>query len=192
MKMESTLVFESKVSRGVQAALTVFLSSVLIALCSKISIPLFFTPVPITLQNSLILFLAVCLGSKKGASAALGLLLQTAMGFSVLSSGAVGLMAFAGPTGGYLFGYVAAAFLTGFLAERSSEKSASQAFLAMAAGNLLMYALGAGYLATFVGWKSAFWLGVAPFFFSDLFKLMIAAKALQRFGWNRLQSIHRM
>lgn len=182
--MENTLVFESKKARGMQAALVVVLSSVLIALCSKISIPLFFTPVPLTIQNSLILFLAVCLGSKKGASAAFGLLLQTAMGFSVLSSGAFGLAAFAGPTGGYLVGYFAAAFLTGLLAERSSQKTASQAFLAMAAGNLLIYVLGASYLATFVGWKSAFWLGIAPFFFSDLFKLLLAAKALQRFGWK--------
>jgi biotin transport system substrate-specific component len=185
MNVVNTLVFGSKYVRGLQTAMTVLLCSLLVALCSKISIPLFFTPVPLTIQNSLILFLAILLGSKKGLSSVFCLLAQTAMGYSVLSSGAFGLAAFVGPTGGYLMGYLAAAFFTGCLAERASQKSASQAFLFMAAGNLLIYLLGAGYLATFVGLKPAFWLGIVPFFLGDLFKLLIAAKALQWLGWNK-------
>lgn len=185
MNAVNTLVLESKQVCLLRNGVTVILCSLLMALCSKISIPLFFTPVPLTIQNSLILFLAVLLGSKKGFFSVAGLLAQTAMGYSVLSSGAIGLASFAGPTGGYLVGYLVAAFLTGLLAERSTQKSAIHAFLFMAAGNLLIYLLGALHLATFVGYSSAFWLGIAPFFLSDLFKLLLAAKALQSLGWNK-------
>ncbi len=185
MNVVNTLVLESKQAKLLRNGALVILCSLLIALCSKISIPLFFTPVPLTIQNSLILFFAVLLGSKKGSSSVACLLAQTAMGYSVLSSGAIGLASFAGPTGGYLLGYLAAAFLTGLLAERCQKKTATHAFLFMAAGNLLIYVLGALHLSTFVGYTSAFWLGVAPFLLSDLFKLLLAAKALQLLGWNK-------
>ncbi len=185
MNAVNTLILESKQARLFRNGVIVLLSSLLIALCSKISIPLFFTPIPLTIQNSLILFLAVLLGSKKGFSSVACLLAQTAMGYSVLSSGAFGLASFVGPTGGYLIGYLASAFLTGLLAERSSQKSTTRAFLCMAAGNLFIYLLGALHLSTFVGFSSALWLGVAPFLLTDLFKLLIAAKALQLFGWNK-------
>lgn len=179
MAVVQAISIENKGVRLFKEGLTVILGSVLLALCSKISIPLFFTPVPITIQNTLILFLAALLGPRKGGAIALGLLAQTAMGFSVLSSGAAGLASFVGPTGGYLVGYLVSALLTGWLRDRL-PKSPMAAFWAMAAGNLAVYVLGAGFLSTIVGLRQAFWLGVAPFMIGDLFKLLAATKILQQ------------
>jgi len=110
------------------------------------------------------------------------LLAQAAWGLPVLSSGAIGLASFVGPTGGYLFGYLAAGFVTGFLMETASQKTAKRAFFAMAAGNLAMYVLGAGFLSLTIGFKSALLLGVAPFVLGDFCKLILSVKALQWLG----------
>lgn len=163
------------------ASIALFLS-VLIGLCSKIAIPLFFTPVPLTIQPALILLFSALIGSKRGFSMVACLLAQVAMGLPVLSSGAIGLASFVGPTGGYLFGYLAAGYVTGFLMETAPEKTARRAFGAMAVGNLIMYVLGAGFLSLTIGLKSALLLGVAPFVLGDLCKLILSVKALQWLG----------
>lgn len=111
--------------------------------------------------------------------------MQSALGFPVLSSGAIGLAGFFGPTGGYLMGYLAASFVTGYLIERMGKKTWLTASLAMAVGNGIIYLLGFSYLSTFVGIKSAFLLGIAPFIFGDLVKFFIVLKALQLSGWNK-------
>lgn len=171
--------FEKKVSLW-KETFVVIGASFLISLCSKISIPLFFTPVPITIQPSLILLFSALLGSKRAVAMMSSFLAQVVIGFPVLSSGAIGIAAFFGPTGGYIFGYLAAAFVTGFLMERSKEKTARAAFLAMGAGNLVIYLLGAAFLSLMVGIQSAFWLGVAPFVLSDLFKLLVSVKVFEK------------
>ncbi|MDP1608193.1 MAG: biotin transporter BioY [Chlamydiales bacterium] len=185
MSIARTLaVVESKEQSLLKDVSLVILSSLLLALSSKVSIPLFFTPVPITIQNSLILLLAVLLGPRKGGAVVASLLAQTVMGFSVLSSGAVGLASFVGPTGGYLVGYLASAVLTGWLMERVFQRTVVHAFCAMLMGNVLVYLLGAGFLSTIIGVKAAFWLGVAPFILGDLWKLLATAKLLQYLGWK--------
>jgi len=97
----------------------------------------------------------------------------------VFAGGKAGILCLAGPTGGYLVGYVAAAFLTGYLVERMKEKSSARVLLAMAAGNGLIYLTGISWLSTFVGWTSAFMLGVVPFIVGDMVKLFIAIKAMK-------------
>ena len=185
MTVATTQALQSGSSRLLKEGLLVLFCSLLLGLCSKISIPLFFTPVPISVQNFCILFLSLFLGSRKCFAAVFCLLAQAALGFPVLSSGAIGLAGFFGPTGGYLMGYLAASFVTGYMIERMGKKTWLTASLAMAVGNGIIYLLGFSYLSTFVGIKSAFLLGIAPFLLGDLVKFFVVLKALQLSGWNK-------
>ena len=160
-------------------ALTVFGASVLISLCAYISLPLPFTPVPLTVQCHVILLLAAMLGSKRGVLATLAFLVQGTIGLPVFAGGKGGLLCLAGPTGGYLLGYVVAAYLTGYLVENMKQKTAVKAFFAMAAGNALIYLFGVAGLSTFIGWSSAFILGVLPFIIGDFLKALIATRIMK-------------
>lgn len=170
MSFTKTRSFEQPILREL---LLVVGASFLISLSAKVLIPLWFTPVPIATQNSVVLLLALLLGPTRAAAATFLFLVQGAFGLPVFTTGG-GLTSLLGPTGGYLIGYLIASYVTGALAER--KRTAIQAFLAMMAGNLVIYLCGASYLATFVGFTKALTLGVAPFLLGDLVKTCVAVK----------------
>jgi biotin transporter BioY len=91
-----------------------------------------------------------------------------------------------GPTGGYLVGFVAAAFITGVLAERGWDRKVITTALAMLFGNVIIYAFGLPWLARFVGIEKVLGLGLYPFIPGDLIKLVMAAISLP-FGWKMLK-----
>ncbi|BCH27542.1 hypothetical protein MesoLjLb_73270 [Mesorhizobium sp. L-8-3] len=94
----------------------------------------------------------------------------------------------AGPTGGYLIGYLAAAAACGFLAERGWDRRASTTALAMLAGNVLIYVPGLAWLGAVVGWdKPVLAWGLTPFLLGDLVKLALAA-ALLPLAWQGLRN----
>ena len=188
MSHATTLFLPTKQASFVKDLAVALVASVAIGLCSQISIPLPFTPIPLTVQNSLVLLLSVLLGSRRGGSAVFFFLLQGSLGLPVFAGAAGGFLTFFGPTGGYLLGYLAAAFLTGWLMERSEKKTVLTTCGAMAAGNLVIYTMGALYLSTFIGLKQALLLGVAPFIVGDLFKIALSIKALQWMRPNRYTS----
>lgn len=162
-----------------QDALMILGASVIIALFAPISIHLPFTPVPIATQVHVILLLAVLMGSKRSALAVMTYLAQGAVGLPVFAGGKGGILCLAGPTGGYLLGYVAAAYVTGLLIERSSRKTLGSALMAMGVGNLIIYLFGLGWLSQFVGLSSAFTLGMLPFLFGDALKLLAGVRILK-------------
>lgn len=154
-------------------------ASIIISLFASIAIPLPFTPVPIATQPHVILLLSCFLGSKRAALAVLTFLFQGAIGLPVFAGGKAGLLVLAGPTGGYLLGYVAAAFATGFLMERIVSRTPLKAFIAMSIGNLIIYFFGISWLSRYLGWHSAFVFGLLPFLIGDALKLMMAARSLK-------------
>lgn len=154
-------------------------ASVIISLFSPFVIHLPFTPVPIATQGTVVLLLAALLGSKRGAMAVLAFLFQGVMGLPVFAGGAAGIMALAGPTGGYLLGYVVGAYLTGYLVERSSVRSVSKSLMAMAIGNAAIFGFGWAWLSCFIGMQGALIGGVLPFLPGDLLKLLIATRGLK-------------
>ncbi|MBI5272454.1 MAG: biotin transporter BioY [Chlamydiia bacterium] len=159
----------------------VILSSILIGLFANVAIPLPFTPIPLATQGQLILIVSVLLGAKRAVAATLGFLAQGAIGLPVFAGGVGGGIAkFLGPTGGYLFGYLVAAFLVGYLSERVRSKTPLQYFLIMAAGNGMFFLFGVPYLASFIGFKQALLQGLLPFLLVDVFKLCMSAKMV---GW---------
>ncbi len=166
-------------------AAIVILASLVIGLFAKVSIPLPFTPVPIGTQNSVILLMAAFLGARRAAAATFAFLAQGAAGFPVFAGGVGGIVKFFGPTGGYLIGYLAAAFLVGYIIEKCKEKTVSKTFFALAAGHAAIYLFGAAYLATFIGFSKALLLGVAPFVVGDLLKIVASLKILNWVGSRR-------
>jgi biotin transport system substrate-specific component len=152
-------------------------ASLIIALLGNIAFPLPFTPIPFSLRAQVILFLAVCLGGRRAFLATLLFLLEGAMGLPFFAGGKSGLIAFVGPTGGYLIGFLVAAFVTGHVAEKMKKRTACTVFWAMALGNAIILGCGFAHLSLAMGMRSAFVVGVLPFLVGCPLKLMIAAKA---------------
>jgi biotin transport system substrate-specific component len=88
-----------------------------------------------------------------------------------------------GPTGGYLIGFVVAAAIVGWLAERSWDRSLLVLTAAMFIGHVAIFVLGGAWLATIVGVEKAWALGVAPFYLATLFKTLLAAACIKA-GWS--------
>jgi biotin transport system substrate-specific component len=147
--------------------------SLVIALCAQIAIPLPFTPVPVTLQTFAVLVTAGLLGSARGTAAVLAYLGEGFAGLPVFSGGRAGATHLLGPTGGYLLGFVIAAFVVGLLVERGAARSWLAAFAALAAGTVLVYVPGVLWLGAFTGADKAFALGVSPFLIGDALKIIV-------------------
>ncbi len=145
------------------------------ALTARITIHLPFSPVPITLQTLAVVLSGLVLGARGGALAQLSYLGMIATGLPVDANG-VGVAAFFGPTAGYLAGFVVAAFAAGWLAERLAPRTWWGYFVAALAGVVVLFAVGASWLAVMLGsWQKAWLFGVAPFILVDLLKAAIAA-----------------
>lgn len=161
----------------------ILLGSWLVALSAQIEIPLW--PVPITGQTLAVLLVGALLGSRRGALSLLAYLAQGAAGLPVFAGASGGLAKLVGPTGGYLLGFVLAAWLVGWLSERGWDRSRRGTFLAMLLGNLVIYTLGLPWLAQFTGWEKVLALGFYPFLLGDLLKMGLAALLLPQ-AWQRL------
>jgi biotin transport system substrate-specific component len=137
-----------------------------------------FYPVPMTLQTLVVLMLGVVLGWRLGSLTVLFYLAQGASGLPVFAGTpekGLGLAYLVGPTGGYLMGFVLAALLTGWLAERGFDRSRVGMTAAMVGGNALIYAVGLLWLGHFVGYNAQLIaLGLTPFLFGDLVKIALA------------------
>ncbi len=147
---------------------------------AKLQVP--FYPVPITLQTLVVLGFGMAVGWRlAGATLAL-YLAEGLIGLPVFAGTpekGLGLAYMMGPTGGYLLGYLAAAVLVGWLAERGWGRNVASTVAAMVAGNAVIYALGVAWLGTLMGWdKPVLEWGVYPFLLGDLFKIGLAAALL--------------
>ncbi|HWR35528.1 MAG TPA: biotin transporter BioY [Clostridia bacterium] len=159
-------------------------ASLAIAICARISVPLPFTPVPLTLANFAVLAVGLLLGSKRGFAAAALYLAQGAAGMPVFSpAGPGGLAQLLGPTGGYLIGYPVAAFVAGWVAEHG-RKSFSGKLLAACAAELVLFAAGVSWLMILTGTPApvAVGFGLYPFIFGEIMKVTSAAGLAMKFN----------
>jgi len=163
----------------------VIVGSAFIALLSQVAIPLPFSPVPLTGQTFAVLLVGALLGGRRGGLSVILYLLEGVAGLPVFAGGAFGLARLVGPTGGYLVGFVVAAYVVGLLAQRGWDRRIWSTALAMLVGNTVIYASGLTWLAHFVGAQHVFSLGLVPFVPGDLIKLILAAVALPA-GWRLL------
>jgi biotin transport system substrate-specific component len=160
-------------------------ASLFVALCARISIPLPFTPVPLTVQNFGVLLVGLLLGSRRGFAALILYLAEGAMGMPVFSPSSVGLVGAAqilGPTGGYLLAYPLVAGLAGFIFERGTRTFARAAISGLL-GEIVLFAAGVSwlYVATHSLGKAAY-LGLYWFVAAEVLKVMVAAAIATRWG----------
>ncbi len=154
--------------------------SILLTVSAKISIP--FIPVPMTMQTFVVLTLGMAFGWRLGAATVLLYLAQGAMGLPVFAGTpekGIGLAYMVGPTGGYLVGFVLAAAVCGWLAERGWDRNLLTTALAMVIGNVLIYVPGVLWLGSLLGWdKPILEWGLTTFLLGDATKLALAAVVL--------------
>ena len=153
--------------------------SLLLAGLAQISLPLPFTPVPLTGQTFGVLLVAAALGSKRGASSMVLYILEGALGLPFFAGGASGLHVLVGATAGYLAGFVVAAYIIGLLAERRLERTIRTSFVPFVVGTIVIYLFGVAWLAIVLGSiGKAVIAGLLPFLIGDVIKLILAALAL--------------
>ncbi len=146
---------------------------------AKIQVP--FWPVPMTMQTFVVLALAAALGPRLGVATVMLYLAEGAAGLPVFAGTpekGLGLAYMAGPTGGYLAGFVVAALIVGWLAERGFDRTIPRMLVAAVVGHAVIFALGWGWLAVLVGPEKAWAFGVAPFFAATAAKTALAALVL--------------
>ena len=171
---------QTTIQAWLKDALIVFGASILIALFAPIAFKLPFSPVAIVTQPHVILFLAVFLGRKRATAAVISYLTYGALGLPVFAMGGAGIAWLLGPTGGYLIGYIFAAYLTGYLCERAKERTLLTTLSALVAGNMVIFFTGVIWLSQYVGGiQPAILLGVLPFLPGDALKIVLVLKALK-------------
>jgi len=163
-------------------------ASLFMALCARISLPLFFSPVPLSLQNFGVLVIALLLGPWRGMAALALYLLEGASGLPIFAPGGPGGIAqLFGPTGGFLLSYPLVAWLAGEMFKRLG-KSAKAAIFACAGGEALLFICGYTWFLAFMRLSpvTAFMLSVAPFLPGEILK--IASATAISTSWQRFRS----
>ena len=159
------------------------------AIAAQVAIPLPFTPVPLTLQTFAVLAGAAALGAERAVIAQVLYITLAVAGAPVLAGGASGHEVVVGATGGYLIGFVLASYVVGRISSNGASTKSGKTALAFLAGSVLIYALGAPWLA-FTTENTITWAivnGVVPFLVGDLIKA-VAAGAVLPLAWKITKS----
>ncbi len=175
------LSYEIELSKTAVKALSVSVFIVLMALGAYVRIPLPFTPVPVTLQTLFIMLAAVCLGRGLAGLSQLGYLLLGCLGMPVFAGAASGISHLTGVTGGYLIGFVLAAYIIGLLMKlRDGLLWTAFSFLS---GFFVLYLSGTLWLKVSmnVTFQEAFSLGVVPFMPGGCVKIIAALSFYKTF-----------
>ena len=166
-----------------QAAIVIG-ASLVVALCARVTVPLPFTPVPLTLQNFGVVLVGLLLGSRRGFAALAVYLMEGAAGLPVFSPvGPGGIAQIVGPTGGFLMAYPLVAFTAGWIYEHTSRRFGWAALSGFAA-ECALFAGGLGWLAYWTHSVSlAVRYGLYWFVFAEVIKILLAAGFATR--WNK-------
>ena len=192
--MTSSVLSDRMVLSGPTASLTrqitlVVLGVVIMALAAKIKIPIWPSPVPITLGTLAVLTIGSAYGPRLGVLTVLAYLAVGALGFDVFSNSSAdisGLTYMLGGTGGYLVGYLAAALVLGGFARAGWDRNIALMAVAMAAGTMVIYIPGLLWLRQFAAdWTQTLAWGLWPFVVGDMLKLAVAALVFPAF-WRVL------
>jgi biotin transport system substrate-specific component len=154
------------------------LGTALLTLSAKVNVPLPF--VPMTMQTLVVVMLGAAYGARLGAATMLAYLAEGALGLPVFAGPVGGIAPLVGPTAGYLIGFVAAAYLTGWMTERGFAGSIARLGAVMALGHLVILGCGFVWLATGIrlGAEQAWLVGVVPFIAGTAVKTALGATLL--------------
>jgi biotin transport system substrate-specific component len=150
------------------------IGTAVIAVAAHVSVPML--PVPMTLQTLAVLAVGAAFGARLGAATLALYAVEGAAGLPVFAPTPDGYPGLIGPTGGYIIGFIFAAGLVGWLADRGWDKSLPKLIAAMLLGAAVLYIPGLAWLSTYVGGLGkAVEYGLAPFWMGDAVKALIAA-----------------
>jgi biotin transport system substrate-specific component len=161
-------------------ALLVLAGTGLVAGAAQISVKLPFTPVPITGQTFAVVLVGASLGALRGTASLMVYLWLGVAGAPIYAHHDSGWNVITSASGGYIVGFVLAAALTGFLAERGWDRHFSSSVSAMLTGNVIIYLVGLPWLAVVLNTnlEKTLEYGLYPFVPGDIFKLYLAAAVL--------------
>jgi biotin transport system substrate-specific component len=162
-------------NRALRAAALVVLGSILLAASAKAAVPMW--PVPMTMQTFVVLLIGMTYGLRLGAATVAAYLLEGALGLSVFAGTppAVASLAYmAGPTGGFLAGFVVAVAAMGWLVERGWGRGLARPLAVLALGTILPFVTGVAWLACLIGFERAIAGGLTPFLLGAAVKLALA------------------
>lgn len=156
-------------------AVLVVVGSLLLAISAKVQVP--FWPVPMTMQTFVVLMIGAHAGFRLAGATVLLYLVEGAIGLPVFSTGA-GLAFMAGPTGGYLVGFLVSALVVSGLFAKGFGDRLPVAFGVLVLGDALILGIGFAWLSTLIGAEKAFAVGVLPFLPAEALKIALATASL--------------
>ncbi len=181
MLVDSCTISFQKIFPKIRDFFFVGVGGVLMAFSAPFSILLPFTPIPIALAPHFALAMGALLGKTRGSCAVALYLFQGLVGVPVFALHAFGFPHLLGPRGGYLIGYLVAAYVVGFLMESKGEKTTFKLFFSLMIGNAVIYLFGLAQLSGFIGLGRAVVLGIVPFLFGDAVKLILLFLGIRQF-----------
>jgi len=165
-------------------------ASLFVALCARITVPLPFTPVPLTLQNFGVLLVGLALGPRRAFAALVLYLAEGLVGMPVFNpTGPGGIAQLLGPTGGFLLAYPLVAGIAGWVFQvRNEKKSFARAAIACVLGEIFLFVCGLSWLAVLTHSVAlAIRFGLYWFVFAEVIKIMSAAALAS--GWQRFHKV---
>jgi biotin transport system substrate-specific component len=165
---------------ALRAMVLMIVGTALLTLSAKIQVP--FYPVPMTLQTLVVLVLGAAYGWRLGGATVVLYLAEGAAGLPVFANTPPVVPSLAylfGPTGGFLWGFVAGAMVTGFMAERGWDRSFGRVLVMMTVGHAVIFAFGLAWLAALMPLAKAWQVGAEPFVAATILKTALAAAAMQ-------------
>jgi biotin transport system substrate-specific component len=183
-----TLHKHDRVIDGARQVALVVGASLFVALCARVTLPLPFTPVPLTLQNFGVLLVGLTLGSRRGVAALALYLAEGMAGMPVFSpTGPGGVAQLVGPTGGFLLAYPIVAGIAGWILE-NGRRTMARALTASVLAEIALFASGLSWLAILTHSVSqAVRWGLYWFIFAEVIKIMMASALAG--AWNRMRGV---
>ncbi len=176
--------FPSENLNVARLAIAALVGTALLTLSAKLQVPFF--PVPMTLQTYAALLLGMVFGPTLGSLAVLLYVFEGLIGLPVFAGSperGVGVAYLLGPTGGYIVGFVVAAWLIGLITSRTSNRWIVA--IAATVSVTTIYLCGVTWLSGFVGWEQVWTIGVAPFIPGEILKIALALGTFEL--WSRLR-----
>lgn len=156
-------------------AAVILVGSLLLALSAKVQVP--FWPVPMTMQTFIVLMLGAHAGPRIAGATVVLYLIEGAVGLPVFSTGA-GLAFMAGPTGGYLAGFLVSALVVSMAFARGFNRNILATALIVILGDAVILGLGFAWLSTLIGVEKAFVAGVVPFIPAEILKIALTIASI--------------
>lgn len=155
--------------------------TIVVAVAAQINVPMI--PVPMTLQTFAVLAIGMAYGARLGAATLFLYMLEGMAGLPVFAEMKSGLATVTGPSGGYIVGFILAAAVLGYLAERGWDRDVFKAVAAAAICGALIYVPGLAWLYAFAAdWSQTLEWGLTPFIIGDLIKAVLAALLIKYAG----------